>query len=51
MAALSSPARPESGKTKAWELKQRLHQCWELSLDWNLYPEHIITKVEKLICT
>lgn len=42
MAHLPSPGRSES-KAKVWELKQRLHKCWDLSLDWSLYPHHITT--------
>lgn len=46
MAALVSPGRGES-KAKVYELKQRLQRCWELPLNWSLYPDHI-TKVHSL---
>ena len=43
MASLTSPGRTES-QAKVWELKQRLQRCWDLSLNWDLYSDHI-TKV------
>lgn len=37
MASFSSPGH----SAKLIELKGRLDKCTRLSLDWNLYPEHI----------
>ena len=40
MATLSSPGRGDP-RAKLVDLKGRLEKCWKLSLDWNLYPEHM----------
>lgn len=40
MATVSSASRAES-KAKVWELKQRLEKCWDLPLNWSLYPQHV----------
>ena len=52
MATLASPGRSDS-KSKLWELKQRLERCWELSVDWSLYPDHVTkvtTNVISVLC-
>lgn len=37
---MATPGRGEKIKL-LMDLKERLDKCWRLSLEWNLYPEHI----------